>query len=245
MLIFLSSVSIPVYSAETHSKECVILLHGLARNASSMEQLEDRLKQAQYTVANIDYPSRDAKVEYLAELAINEGIASCRQQKAEKINFVTHSMGGILVRYFLSKREVDNLRRVVMLGPPNQGSEVVDELKDLEIFEWINGPAGQQLGTKKTSLVNQLGAVDFELGIIAGTKTINWILSAILPNKDDGKVTVESTKVEGMCSFVALPVTHTFMMTNDLVEKQVVSFLKQGVFSEPDSQNNLCSSTVY
>lgn len=227
-------------STHTLAKDCVILLHGLARGADSMQQLEDSLKQSGYAVANIDYPSRQAKVEYLADLAINDGIYKCRQQNAQNINFVTHSMGGILVRYFLNKKQIDDLARVVMLGPPNKGSEVVDELRDLEIFEWINGPAGQQLGTDQQSLVNQLGAVDFELGVIAGTKTINWILSTLLPNQDDGKVTVESTKIEGMCSFVKLPVTHTFMMMNDTVERQVISYLKTGQFAHSSAQNNLC-----
>ncbi|WAJ70909.1 esterase/lipase family protein [Catenovulum adriaticum] len=227
-------------STSVIAKDCVILLHGLARGADSMQQLEDSLEQSDYTVANIDYPSRKAKVEFLADLAINEGIYKCRQQGAQNINFVTHSMGGILVRYFLDKKQIDNLGRVVMLGPPNKGSEVVDELRDLEIFEWINGPAGQQLGTGQQSLVNQLGAVDFELGIIAGTKTINWILSTILPNQDDGKVTVESTKIDGMCSFIKLPVTHTFMMMNDVVERQVISYLKTGHFAHSSAQNNLC-----
>lgn len=228
------------FSASVSAKDCVILLHGLARGADSMLQLQERLEQVGYSVANIDYPSRQAKVQYLADLAINDGIYQCRQQNAQKINFVTHSMGGILVRYFLDKRTIDDLARVVMLGPPNKGSEVVDELRNLEIFEWINGPAGQQLGTDKQSLVNQLGAADFELGVIAGTKSINLILSTILPNQDDGKVTVENTKIDGMCSFVKLPVTHTFMMMNDMVERQVISFLKNGKFIHSSAQNNLC-----
>nr|WP_237742290.1 alpha/beta hydrolase [Gayadomonas joobiniege] len=205
-----------------------------------MQQLQKGLEQAGYSVANIDYPSRQARVENLAGIAINEGIAQCRLKNARNINFVTHSMGGILVRYFLAKKTIEDLARVVMLGPPNKGSEVVDELKSLEIFEWINGPAGQQLGTDEQSLVNQLGKVDFELGVIAGTRTINPILSTILPEQDDGKVTVKNTKVEGMCSFVKLPVTHTFMMMNDTVERQVLSFLNNGQFSHPSAQNDLC-----
>ncbi len=208
-----------------------------------MLQLEQRLVQADFAVANIDYPSTQAPVEKLAQSAISNGLKQCNQVNADKIHFVTHSMGGILVRYYLEHHEITNLGRAVMLGPPNKGSEVVDELKDLEIFEWINGPAGKQLGTKNQSLVKQLGPVNFELGIIAGTKTINWILSAILPNQDDGKVTVESTKVKGMCSFLTLPVTHTFMMTNDQVEEQVLAFLELGIFTDKKARNHLCKTT--
>lgn len=225
------------------AKDCVILLHGLARNAASMAELETRLEQNGFWVANIDYPSRSEKIETLAELAIHSGISSCQkyaQNDPFRIHFVTHSMGGILVRYYLSKHPIENLARVVMLGPPNKGSEVVDKFKTLDFFTWLNGPAGQQLSTDKTSLVNQLGKVDFPLGIIAGNKSINWILSGILPNADDGKVTIASTKIQGMCSFLVLPVTHTFMMTNDIVETQVLSFLESGQFMHEKAKNNLC-----
>jgi protein involved in ribonucleotide reduction len=103
-------------------------------------------------------------------------------------------------------------------------------LQSWDMFKSINGPAGQQLSTSTESFVNQLPAANFDLGIIAGTKTFNPILSLMLPNPDDGKVTLENTKVEGMKDFIALPVTHTFMMKNKKVIKQVLHFLKNGQF---------------
>jgi hypothetical protein len=117
-----------------------------------------------------------------------------------------------------------------MLGPPNKGSEVVDRLKNIPGFEFINGPAGLALGTAKTSVPNSLGAVTYPVGVIAGSSTINPILSQMLPNPDDGKVSVESTKVEGMADHIIVPVSHTFLMRNDNVIKQVKAFLKTGAF---------------
>ncbi|MEE8397627.1 MAG: alpha/beta hydrolase [Desulfobacterales bacterium] len=217
-------------SVTTHAKECVILLHGLARTAGSMTQLTIDLAAEGFVVENIDYPSRDMAIEKLAPLAIEEGIDRCRNQGARRISFVTHSLGGILVRYYLKHNDIAELNRVVMLGPPNQGSEVVDTLKDVPGFKFINGPAGTQLGTKVSDIPKFLGTVDFELGIIAGKRSINLILSALLPNPDDGKVSVENTKVEGMTDFMTVPAAHPFLMKNERVISQVIHFLKFGKF---------------
>ncbi len=220
--------------------DCVILLHGLARNANSMGKLGEHLSAAGYIVANIDYPSRQYSVEALAPIAINEGVDRCKTDNSDfqshQVHFVTHSMGGILVRQFLSRNELPNLGRVVMLAPPNNGSEVVDNLHEIPGFEWLNGPAGRQLGTGENSVPNKLGAADFDVGVIAGTRSINVLLSAYLPNPDDGKVSVESARLNGMCDFLTLPVSHPFIMRNNAVIEQVMNYLQQGRFSHADSQ---------
>jgi len=226
-----------LYSAASISAECVILLHGLARTSSSMEELDQKLSDEGFYVANVDYPSRKMNIENLAEVAIGIGLKQCKKMNASPINYVTHSLGGILVRQFYKIHEPENVKRVVMLGPPNNGSEVVDNLKNMPGFELLNGPAGVQLGTGENDIPRSLGAVNFELGVIAGTKSINLILSTYLPNPDDGKVSVESAKVKGMCGFVALPVTHPFLMKNDRVISEVINFLSSGEFKHDDSVN--------
>lgn len=197
-----------------------------------MKKLEQRLLDADYAVANIDYPSRKFKIDKLVELAVEPGIEQCEENNGSKIHFVTHSLGGILVRTYLREHKLEKLGRVVMLAPPNQGSEVVDVLKDFPGFFKFNGPAGLQLGTDSGSVPLSLGPVDFELGVIAGTTSINLILSLMLPNPDDGKVSVESTKVEGMRDFISLDVTHPFMMKSDRVISQAISFLRDGKFQK-------------
>lgn len=221
-------------SPGVQAKECVVLLHGLARTAGSMTRLMNSLVGEGFIVENIDYPSRKLATDELAPIAIEEGLDRCRSHGIEQISFVTHSLGGILVRYYLRDNDIPELHRVVMLGPPNQGSEVVDKLKDFPGFQFINGPAGTQLGTLATDIPKSMGPVDFELGIIAGTKSINLILSALLPNPNDGKVSVENTKVEGMSDFVALPASHPFLMNNDRVISQVIHFLEFGKFNRDD-----------
>ncbi|WP_371195710.1 esterase/lipase family protein [Glaciecola sp. SC05] len=231
------------YCSPSFSAECVVLLHGLARTASSMEALETKLSSEGFYVANIDYPSREMTIEALSELAIAQGIEGCKKAKASPINFVTHSLGGILVRQFYKTNQQEDLKRVVMLGPPNKGSEVVDNLKDVPGFEFYNGPAGMQLGTGENDVPKRLGPVNFDLGVIAGTRSINFILSRYLPDPDDGKVSVASTKVEGMCSFLTLPVSHTFMMSDDDVIVEVIEFLKSGAFVHVDALN-FCGSSM-
>jgi len=230
-----TAILIFLFSTHAEAKECVILLHGLARTKRSLSELQAALTDAGYHTVNNGYPSTKHKIEKLAKDAIPGALALC--PSGTKIHFVTHSMGGILVRRYLSTKKIANLGRVVMLAPPNKGSQVVDNLKDFPGFSLMNGPAGRQLGTEKRSVPNSLGPAEFELGIIAGTRSINLILSMMLPNPDDGKVSVENTKLEGMSDHITLPVTHPFMMKNKDVIKQVIHFLKNGVFEHKGSKN--------
>lgn len=226
-------VFLALFAASAAADECVILLHGMVRSSGSMESMAEAVEAAGFTVANIDYPSRDFPIEELAPMAVDAGLEECESAGAtEKIHFVTHSLGGILVRKYLSEKEIPNLGRVVMLGPPNQGSAAVDELGDVPGFDWINGPAGRQLGKGPESVPLQLGPADFELGVIAGNRTIDPITSSVLEDPDDGKVSVEDTKLEGMTDFIVVEHSHAFMMRMQEPIELAVRFLQTGRFAE-------------
>ena len=195
--------------------------------------MQAALANAGFETVNIGYPSRHHTVEELADIAVPEGVEACRaKQNVERIHFVTHSLGGILVRQFLTGHELEELGRVVMLAPPNQGSAAVDELADLPGFDWLNGPAGRQLGKGESSVPLRLGPADFELGIIAGSRTIDPITSAVLDNPDDGRVSVVDTRLEGMSDFVVVEHSHAFIMRMREPIELTIRFLTRGSFAD-------------
>jgi len=212
--------------------ECVVLLHGLGRTAFSMQRMKRSLEGNGYYVANVDYPSRDHKIEVLAPLAIEDGLDQCAENSGiSTVHFVTHSLGGILVRVYLAENTIANLGRVVMLAPPNQGSQAVDEMEGIPGFDWLNGPAGYQLGKGPESLPLRLGVPEFDFAVIAGDRTIDPITSAILDDPDDGKVSVSDTRLEGMRDFVVMPVSHAMIMQDRDVIRLVMNYLARGSFS--------------
>jgi hypothetical protein len=215
--------------------ECVVLLHGLGRGSWSMNRMADSLADQGYLVRNLEYDSRQHDIPYLADRVVSSGIDWCREQQPRRIHFVTHSMGGILVRFHLASQRVPDLGRVVMLSPPNQGSEVTDRLKDLWLYRWYNGPAGQQLGTTAEDIPPRLGPVDFPLGVITGNRAAfyDWWFSDVIPGEDDGKVAVDRARVAGMADFLVLPYNHTTIMQQPDVMAQTAYFLKHGRFERP------------
>jgi hypothetical protein len=153
-------------------------------------------------------------------------------------------MGGIVLRFYLEKHELVNLGRVVMLSPPNQGSELADWMAENPVLDRFLGPSAEQLGTGPESLPQRLGPVDFEVGIIAGDRTLNPLFSRVIPGADDGKVAVERTKVEGMADFLVVPHTHTYIMMRESVIAQVIHFIEHGDFYRDSTHVTVANEPV-
>lgn len=223
-LVISGTVGVPAAGAS----EQVVLLHGIARSSSHMEDLEDFLEAKGYTVFNLDYASTSHDLTILTAMVA----AEIREEvdPSRPLHFVGYSMGGIVTRAILNKYRPDNLGRVVQLASPNGGSEIADLLRENWFYEQIYGPAGQQLVTESAGLEELLGSVDYELGVIAGNFSIDPVSSSIIPGEDDGKVSVESTRVEGMRDHIVVSASHTFFPQNNQVHDQTLHFLRTGFF---------------
>lgn len=236
-----SKSSRPAADSAAPQRDRVVLLHGLGRSERAMRWMGWRLHEAGFDVHNLSYPSREKTVEELADELI-ERIDACCTRDQKPLHFVTHSMGGIMVRAILAKKRPPNLGRVVMLSPPNQGTEVVDELEQNTLFRWAAGPAAQQLGTGEESVPLRLGPADFELGVITGNQSINPMGSRLIPGEDDGTVGVESAKLEGMADFLVVDENHTYIVRSKEVAREVLYFLRNGRFSRSSLGNTNVSN---
>ncbi len=212
--------------------EIVVLLHGLGRTSRSMEPLAQALSARGWRVESFDYPSTREPVDALAG-RLELFLTRCCKTPGVRVHFVTHSLGGIILRYYLATRTLPGLGRVVMLSPPSGGSELIDALGELGI-EPVAGPTGERLGTDPNSLPRRLPPVDFELGVITGDVSFHPFLSQLIPGPDDGRVSVESARTAGMADFLVVPHSHTFIMGSEEAIEQTDAFLREGAFRRDD-----------
>ena len=210
----------------------VILLHGLGRDQKIMQPMAMKLQQTGYQTHNFSYASTQYPVEALAE-KIYQKILMVQEQSNAPLHFVLHSLSSLIIRYLLQHYDVVNLGRVVMIAPPNHGSEVADLFKNFKFYQKLYGPAGQELVTGPKGIAARLPAADYELGIIAGDRCViqdslfSWFL---FKGANDGKVSVVSTRLDGMKQHIILPVSHPMMPCKKVVIEQVAAFIKSGQF---------------
>jgi hypothetical protein len=218
----------------------VILLHALARSNRSMKKIEHDLSDEGYNVINLNYPSTKYSIEYLSEKYLVKAIKKLCTDRKKKIHFVTSSLGGIILRHYLQTNHKLNIDKIVMIAPPNKGSEVVDFMKKNVLFRgffrWFFGPAGQQLGNKKNSFVNTAleNTIHHEIGVIAGDSCINPFIPFLIKGPNDGRVSVKSTKLKNMKDHVVIHSPHCFITSNNECIKQVSYFLSYGIFYHGD-----------
>ncbi len=208
----------------------VVVLHGIARTYRSMRSLAKFLKANGYRVLNVNYPSTRIPLELLID-RINQQVLAFNQDHQRKIHFVGYSLGGLLARGVIHRNRPPNLGRVVQLAPPNQGSEVADFWKNNFLYKWIFGSAGQEMGAEEKSFSRILGPVDYELGVVAGNWSWDPVSSALIEGPNDGKVSVESTKVPELTDHIVISTSHTFIIYNRVAWNQTLHFLKFGQFN--------------
>ncbi|MGY2807321.1 MULTISPECIES: esterase/lipase family protein [unclassified Bradyrhizobium] len=209
----------------------VVLLHGISRTARSFRRMELALKAAGFATLNLDYDSRRKPLDVLAE-DIRPSLDRFAESLDGSVNFVCHSMGGLLVRVYLARHRPARLGRVVMLGTPNGGSEIADRLKNLAAYRAYFGPAGQQLVTRRDAATSALlPPIDYSAGIIAGNRSVYPITSMALPRPHDGRVSVANTRLEGMADHIVIRTSHPWLVRNADAIAQTIAFLREGQFS--------------
>lgn len=207
-------------------EDYVVLVHGLGRTQWSLMVPFLRLRRAGFRPFGITYPSRRYPIQELARHVADRLPVDDRV----KLHFLTHSLGGLIVRYLLYRSRPPQLGRVVMVAPPNQGSQLSARLQHNLLYRLLTGPAGQQLAASPQALTDLLGAVDYELGVIIGKRRKNWLLPD-LPAPHDGKVTHQEAKVAGMKDFLVVSRGHAFIMNDVNVIDQAIHFFRHGKFA--------------
>lgn len=207
--------------------KAVIMIHGIVRSSKSFGSMEKRLTKEGYLAVGFDYPSTQKPLPELAEY-LHKVIESL--EGVDEINFVVHSMGGLLVRTYLMKHRDKRIRRMVMMGVPNKGAELADMLKGNPLFKLVMGPAGQQLVTDTSKLIGKLPTPKFEFGVIAGGRGNIRGYNPLIPGDDDGTVAVRSTRLPGATDFLLVSSLHSFLMANSVSMDSTVRYLKTGRF---------------
>ncbi|MEW8470361.1 MAG: alpha/beta fold hydrolase [Candidatus Thiodiazotropha sp.] len=210
-------------------KEVVVLLHGLGRSNIAMWRLAGRLEDAGYDVQQVGYSSINTTTdEVIAD--ITKQIDDCCASEKRIVHFVGHSLGGLLIRAYLQENILKQLGNTVLIGTPNKGTEIADQLKGNCLVELLV-PMATALGTDERSLPKTLEFPYYPVGVIAGVYD-SGLNEEILPGRDDGLVPVESTKLEGMSDFIEIESGHSMMRYNEDVASQTIHFLKNGKFDK-------------
>ncbi|MEZ9487753.1 alpha/beta fold hydrolase [Vibrio breoganii] len=224
----------------SHKNQQVIIVHGLARSASSMEEMSERVEEHGYQVCVVDYPTVGRELDYTLHksgLQIDECVyqfdRELSQASGSKIHFVGHSLGGLVIRDYLAKKPAmtysQHLGEVVFLGTPNHGSDVADFFSSLWLLPLAGGTAAS-LTTDPQSLPNSLPQPNYPFGVIAGTDTYP-VLRHVFENSNDGLVSVESAQLEGMQDFIAVDIKHDSLRSDPMVTDLVLNYLSNRRFA--------------
>lgn len=235
------------------NQDFLVLLHGIYGKSSDMESIAQNFKD-NYRIINIQYPTTKETAEEISDLYIEPNIENIKEQifsenfhkkignqyyeiaensnkinknfnQNIKINFVAHSMGTGILRYYLKENPLENLGKVVFISPPSHGSHLAD-IPFVDKLPSMLGKVVPQFSTKKDSFVNQLGEPDYDYMILIGNKTNNPLYSMIIRGKDDGMVPLKTAKMKSDNFRIIENTTHTSILKDKRTMKEISEFFK-------------------
>jgi pimeloyl-ACP methyl ester carboxylesterase len=208
------------------SGKAVIEIHGITKSSKTFNAMYPALEKAGYMPVPFDYPSTRIDIAQAAGY-LDRVIQSLRG--VEEIDFVVHSMGGLVVRSWFQNHDDLRVRRLVMLGTPNRGAEMADMLRRNAAYRLIMGPAGQQLVTGNNSPIAGLPIPPCEFAVIAGGRGSDGY-NPLVPGDNDLIVSVESTRLAGASDFLMVRAMHHFLTSNPEAIDATVRYLQTGHF---------------
>lgn len=218
------------FTVEPQARHIVLLIHGLGRSADAFNQMQEALRQAGYDAASVNYPSTRQSI--TAHAANLEHLIDALED-VDTISFVTHSMGGLVIRDMLSRDSAWKSRlqvhRIVMIAPPNQGSHLAERLRRVPGYQFLTGESGRELSSGVASM---LPTPDAEFGIIAGGRGNDVGFNPLLPGDDDGFVTVAETWLDGVRDHMIVNTTHGLLDDHPITIDSTISFLRNGCFRQ-------------
>ncbi|HEX6808052.1 MAG TPA: hypothetical protein VF118_08705 [Gemmatimonadaceae bacterium] len=212
------------------SSDLLVLVHGLKRTRASMWPAALLARRRGYAVFNWGYPSARRGILGHAD-ALRRDLDALPQLGEARIHFLTHSLGGIIVRALIAFASPPNLGRVVMLGPPNAGNEIAQHLRHTRLFRRFMGPSGLELGTGTESVPRRLTEATFELGVIAGVRRRSALFGRWIGTPNDGLVSVSATRLVGMRDHLIVHGGHALLPWNPRALSQAFAFLATGRFT--------------
>ena len=210
------------------AEHLVLLLHGLGRSPALFKKMERALRTQGYQAVAMAYPSLHGDISAHAN---NLNALLEKLEGVERVSFVTHSLGGLVVRAALGRGEAKKahieVERIVMIAPPNQGSQLAQALGEWKLFGLILGPSAVAIAEGIAPALPKL--TGYEIGVVAGGTGADGF-NPWLSGDDDGVVTVAETKLSGMQDFLLLEATHTFLPQKSKALEASLNFLEFGRF---------------
>lgn len=227
--VFIAGCATPQPTSLTSNGQCVVLVHGLWRDASAMRPIANALRESGYYTVSFSYDSTDKPAPAVAMEDMQQAIAQCESYQPQKVHVVAHSLGSLVTRYYLQQQRLPGQGRVVMLSPPNNGSHLITNFENQPWMAWVAGAAVPTLSRNQQS-VKELLPVQEQVGVIAGDKSRTLLPETYLPQPNDGTVALESTPLPGMSDYLVVNETHVTIRRAAVVHQQIQHFLANGTF---------------